>query len=157
MNLQQYDAAEADFTQALSLRPKLKKTMMLLATARLFKEDRKGAAQIIEQVKAINPHDPQLLLEVANFYFDFSYFDDALRIFKEYLAFEPEDHKALFMVGMAHVSQKDYQNSFHWFIRSFNANPDYVVALNNAVASLVHEKKYDQAIETVFTHTRERS
>ncbi len=157
MSLKKYNEAETDFLAALKLRPKLKKTWILLATTRLFKDERPGAVQAMEKLKAINPHDPTLLIEVAKFYYDFAFMEKAILVFKEYLALVPDDHKALFAIGMAHISNEEYSTAFEWFIRSFEANPEYVVALNNALAALLEDKKYDQAIETVLKHTIKRS
>lgn len=157
MSLKDYDAAEKDFTASLALRPKQKKTYHLLATTRLFKNDRPGAQRAIEALKSINPTDPQLLIEVGKFYFDFGYYPEAVETLKAFLIQKPGDHNALFAIGIACMKQKQTKEAYSWFMKSFTADPGHVVALNNALAILHQNQEYDKAMTILMEKTKHRS
>jgi tetratricopeptide (TPR) repeat protein len=131
MKEENYAAAVADYSMALSLDKNEAGTYLNRGIAFLRSEKFKNAAEDFSRGLRLEPASFSFYLERARAYAGLSDYKSAIDDAEFYLAYFPEDQQAISLCGELNYQDEDYINALKYFNRNLKSdpnNPDYYKA-----------------------------
>jgi predicted Zn-dependent protease len=124
-------AAEAEYRQAITIRPDDPALLERLAEAQLSAGDTDGARQSAQAALAIDPHRREAMRTMASLAMNNREYDQALPWLRQLASEAPGDHTVQAQLGKALAGTGDAQEALHWLNAALAAGyPDEKGALH---------------------------
>ena len=138
-------AAVAPLRKAVDLLPSQSRPRLLLGVAQERSGDSKAAAETLEGVVHLDPHDDQALLHLANLYLAANRPADAEPKFRVLLELKPNDPSALFGLAKSLDAQKkpEAAEAFRAYLA---AQPGDAAVRTRVIRTLMDDQQYDAAL-----------
>jgi len=138
-------AAVAPLRKAVELLPSQSRPRLLLGVAQERSGDSKAAAETLEGVVHLDPHDDQALLHLANLYLAANRPADAEPKFRVLLELKPNDPSALFGLAKSLDAQKkpEAAEAFRAYLA---AQPGDAAVRTRVIRTLMDDQQYDAAL-----------
>jgi putative PEP-CTERM system TPR-repeat lipoprotein len=131
LKLGRADDARKHADEVVQALPDNAASYLLLGRVLETQGDHDGAASAYAKGQALQPKDPQVLAEVANFYLRGHHLDDAEAAFLRILDIDPKFEPALLRTAMIAERQQRYDLAAERYNRLLAAYPKNLVGLNN--------------------------
>jgi Flp pilus assembly protein TadD len=138
-------AAVAPLKKAVELLPSQSRPRLLLGVAQERSGDAKSAAETLEGVVHLDPHDDEALLHLANLYLAANRPADAEPKFRALLELRPNDANALFGLAKSLDAQKKPEAAAA-FRAYLAAQPGDAAVRARVIRTLMDDQQYDAAL-----------
>lgn len=149
--LERYKEASDIFQRLLDEDPYSEYYWNMKSTADYMNQDYESALESIDYALAINPDTPEALITKANTLFTTKNFEEAIKYYRKYLQFAPDDDFAVINIAISFCSLRKTEAAKHffcWLIKHADGcNPKNVLRAYQEMALILNdENNVDEAI-----------
>jgi tetratricopeptide (TPR) repeat protein len=141
----QYDRAQAEQLQALSLNANLLQSINNLGSIERAHKNRIGAIEWYQKALAINANFIQSLSNLGAVLVESDRSDEAVPILERGLGLQPNSPELLGNLGLAYFKQDRYDEAKALLEKSLELKPNYPIALTGLAAVLGESEQYEVA------------
>ncbi len=130
-NMEDYQAALADYTRAIELNPQFAAAYWNRGISYYDLEDYQAALADFTRAIELNPEDAAAYYNRANIYDDLEDYHAALADYTRVIELNPEYAAACYNRGLTYSKLEDYQAALADYTRAIELNPQHAKAYNN--------------------------
>ncbi len=143
---QNENRAEAEWREAVRIRPNLTDAQRSLATLELRRGDFDGLQQTAQQIIAVEPNSPDGFLWKGVADMSRQQYSDAQQDGEKAMQIAPQSSAPLVQLGSVQLAQKHYADAEKFYQRALDKNPASSEALSGLMNTYFAEKQPDKAI-----------
>ncbi len=148
LNLKDYKNAIASYEKSLEYDSNSPEAILnLIIACQENKEYEKVERVILKYYKSVKYEYTKKLLMLLgnNFYFQEKY-NQAIKIYNDYLESYPDDANAYFNLGLTYIKMLDEEKAINYFIEAYKKNNKHIPSIYNLALYYFKKKDYDNSM-----------
>lgn len=130
-----FPSAIESATEALKLRPNMKKALIYRGVARFELTDFSTALDDFEEARKSDPHNPDILINIGSTLGELHRFSESIEVFEQAVRSDPSNAEFRFNLGQFLMEQGDFERAKEQFRAALRIYPGYFEAFQQLVES----------------------